>query len=126
MKYNGFEELPVWKGSLELARLIYKFSQRSEFKKDYGLCDQIRKAAVLISSNIVEGYEKNNNVEFLRFLRIAKGSVGEVRNQLMIAESASYITSSEQHELDERLKDLARQLAGLIRYLKNYKKLNNL
>ncbi|MFA5985764.1 MAG: four helix bundle protein [Parcubacteria group bacterium] len=80
MKINKFEELNIWKESLTLTKEIYETTARGFFVKDRGLQDQIRRAIVSISSNIVEGFEKNNNNEFVRFLKISKGSLGEVRD----------------------------------------------
>lgn len=91
MKIQKFEELNIWKLSLLITKDIYDLTSKGNFSKDYGLRDQIRRAVVSISSNIVEGFEKNNNNEFVRFLKIAKGSAGEVRNQLYIALAINYI-----------------------------------
>ena len=90
-----FEDLKVWKLSLEITKEIYDLSFKPNFKNDFSLRDQIRRAVISISSNIVEGFEKNNNNEFVRFLKISKGSVGEVRNQLYIALSIGYISQNE-------------------------------
>lgn len=85
MKINKFEDLPIWKMSLKLTRDIYDPTSQQKFSKDFALRDQIRRAIISVSSNIVEGFEKNGNNEFIRFLKISKGSVGEVRNQLYIS-----------------------------------------
>lgn len=95
MKITKFEELKIWKLSLKIAKIIYHFTSKRKFSKDFSLRDQIRRAIISVSSNIVEGFEKNNNNEFIRFLKIAKGSVGETRNQLYIAMTVGYITESE-------------------------------
>ena len=79
MKVNKFEELEIWKLSTEIAVIIYKMTKKAPFIKDYGLTDQLRRASVSIASNITEGFERNNNNEFIYFLRIAKGSCGELR-----------------------------------------------
>jgi four helix bundle protein len=84
MKIQRFEELNIWKLSLLITRIIYDLSAKPNFARDFGLRDQIRRAVISISSNIVEGFEKNNNNEFVRFLKIAKGSVGEVRNRFIL------------------------------------------
>jgi four helix bundle protein len=122
MKYKKFEELPIWKESLVITKLIYDLSANSKWNRDFGLRDQIRRAVISISSNIVEGFEKNNNNEFVRFLRIAKGSVGEVRNQLRIALTVNHIHEKEFEEVNVKLESLAAQIGGLIIYLVDYKK----
>jgi four helix bundle protein len=90
------------------------------------LRDQIRRAIISVSSNIVEGFEKNNNNEFIRFLKIAKGSIGEVRNQLYIALAIGYIMQKEFNELKNKLIDLANQVRKFISYLEKNKKLAKL
>ncbi len=90
MKITRFEELNIWKISLKITKSIYDLTSKKEFIREYGLKDQIRRAVISISSNIVEGFEKNNNNEFIRYLKIAKGSVGEVRNQIYICKDIKY------------------------------------
>lgn len=92
MKITKFEELGIWKLSLKITKEIYDVSAAQKFSHDFGLRDQIRRSIVSVSSNIVEGFEKNNNNEFVRFLKIAKGSVDEARNQLYIALAIDYVS----------------------------------
>lgn len=117
MTIKKFEELKIWKLSLKITKEIYDLTAINKFAKDFGLKEQIRRAVVSISSNIVEGFEKSNNNEFVRYLKIAKGSVGEVRNQLYIAFELVYINKSEFNQLNNELLALASQIAGLILYL---------
>lgn len=122
MKITKFEDLEVWKLSLKITKKIYDISSKEDFSKDFGLKDQIRRAIVSVSSNIVEGFEKNNNNEFIRFLKIAKGSAGEVRNQLYIALVIQYIEEAEFKSLDENLLNLANQIGKFIQYLENQRR----
>lgn len=122
MKYKRFEELPIWKSSVEITREIYDVSANLKWSKDFGLREQIRRAVVSVSSNIVEGFEKNNNNEFIRYLRIAKGSVGEVRNQLYIGLMVKYINNSEFDLINAKLERLAGEIGGLIVYLENHRR----
>lgn len=117
MKITRFEDLQIWKLSLKITKEIYDITSKKEFLKDFGLRDQMRRAIVSASSNIVEGFEKNNNNEFIRFLKIAKGSVGEVRNQLHIALAVSYISQKEFDLLYQELETLSKQIGGFISYL---------
>ncbi len=117
MKIKRFEDLEIWKLSLKITKEIYDFTAKKDFSKDFKLRDQIRGAVISISSNIVEGFEKNNNNEFIRFLKIAKGSVGEVRNQLYIALAVNYINQEEFNEINKDLENLAGQIGGFIVYL---------
>jgi four helix bundle protein len=121
MKINKFEDLKIWQLALKITKEIYDITAKKEFSKDFSLRDQIRRAIVSVSSNIVEGFEKNNNNEFIRFLKIAKGSTGEVRNQLYIALAINYITKNEFDNLNEKLVDLANQIGKLISYLEKQK-----
>ena len=87
MKYTRFEELPVWKAAIELAVQVYSLTDRSEFKSRYTLRDQIERAAVSVSNNIAEGFERGTTQELLTFLYIARGSCGEVRSMLCLLEA---------------------------------------
>ncbi len=126
MKITKFEDLNIWKLSLKITKLIYDISADKYFIKDFGLKDQIRRAAVSISSNIVEGFEKNNNNEFIRYLKIAKGSIGEVRNQLFISKEVNYISVIEFNNINKLLLDLANQTGSFISYLEKTRKLSKL
>ena len=122
MNITRFEDLEIWQMSLENTKVIYDLSAKERFSKDFGLRDQIRRAVISISSNIVEGFEKRNNNEFCRFLRISKGSIGEVRNQLHIALSVGYISQSEFDSTNNTLEILAKRVGGLISYLEEQKR----
>ena len=121
MNYKKFEDLPIWKLSLKITKTIYDFTSKQKFSKDFKLRDQIRGAIISVSSNIVEGFEKNNNNEFVRYLKIAKGSNGEVKNQLYIALTVNYITKEEFTETVKLLEELSKQIGGLIKYLQVFK-----
>jgi four helix bundle protein len=79
MKIESFEDIVSWQKARELTNCIYRHTKRGEFARDYGLRDQIRRASTSIMSNIVEGFERGGDKEFLQFLSTAKGSCGEVR-----------------------------------------------
>lgn len=115
---RSFEELEVWKKALEMSKLIYKLTETADFKKDYSLTDQIRRASVSVLSNIAEGFERGSNAEFLQFLYIAKGSCGEVRSQLYLVRELGYIDNSSFKEAFELCRDLSSQLSAFISYLK--------
>src|SRR5688500_19898735 len=86
MKYSRFEELPVWKAGIELAVAIYNFTASAAFTGRYSLKDQLERAAVSVSNNIAEGFERGTTQELLTFLYIARGSCGEVRSMLCLLE----------------------------------------
>lgn len=86
-----FEDIEAWQLSREVVQDLYKICREEKFDKDFGLQDQIRRAAVSIMSNIAEGFERGGNKEFVNFLSIAKGSCKEVRSQLYMAFDQCYI-----------------------------------
>ena len=82
MKYERFEDLPVWRAAMELAERIYRLTCDRFFAQPGDLCDQLRRAALSVSNNIAEGFERGSTAELLAFLYIARGSAGEVRSML--------------------------------------------
>ena len=115
---KSFEELGVWKNGKKFTVLIYKVTNSKTFSSDFSFRDQLRRASVSIISNIAEGFERNGNKEFIRFLKIAKGSAGEIRAQLYIAFELDYISNSEFKELYEEINLISKQLSALITYLR--------
>lgn len=94
-----FEDLFIWQKALELSQEIYRVTSVGLFSRDFGLRDQIRRAAVSVMSNIAEGFERYSNQDFARFLAIARGSCAEVRSQLYLARSLDYISAEEFEKL---------------------------
>ena len=90
-----FEEIKAWQEARELARLVYSVTHKVGFAKDFGFKDQIQRAAVSVGSNIAEGFARNGNKEFAKFLWIAKGSATEVQSQLYTAKDIGYISDSD-------------------------------
>jgi len=115
-----FEELEVWQTARELTRQVYAASNRGSFAHDYGLRDQIRRAAVSIMSNIAEGFESGTRPLFIKFLGVARGSAGEVRAQLYVALDAGYLSSDEFDALRDLADKCSRQLARFINYLRTH------
>jgi len=117
-KYNSFEELPVWQNAKTLAIVIYEVSSGGRLSKDFSLKDQIRRCVVSISSNIAEGFERGTKQEFIQFLYIARGSCGELRSQIHIAEEIGYISHKDSIHILNLAQDVSRQINGFIEYLK--------
>jgi four helix bundle protein len=86
MAYQRFEELPVWNSAIDLALRIFELTAGPEFNGRYSLKDQLERAAVSVSNNIAEGFERGTNKELLSFLYISRGSAGEVRSMLFLIE----------------------------------------
>jgi len=114
MRSPAFESLRVWHEARRLTGRIYGVTRLEAFARDFALRDQIRSASVSIMSNIAEGYERGGQKEFLRFLRIAKGSVAEVRSQLYTAEDAGYLDPATAAALRNEAIRLSRQIAAFI------------
>jgi four helix bundle protein len=112
-----FEDLKAWQSARELTKVVYGITARPDFSRDFGLRDQIRRAAVSVLSNIAEGFERDGNKEFLQFLHIAKGSCGEVRAQLYVALDQTYIDDEQFQQAHAKATEISRMIAGLIKYL---------
>ena len=106
----GFEDLEVWKEAMRLAERIYIELRHS---RDFGLRDQMQRAAVSIPSNIAEGYERQSNKEFIQFLHVAKGSCGELRTQLILARNLQAVSESAAIEHIETTRKISAMLTRL-------------
>ena len=85
------EDIEVWREARKLAADVYRLTSSGAFSRDFGLRDQMRRAGVSIACNIAEGFGRDSNVEFRRFLCIARGSVAELKTQAYIALDIGYI-----------------------------------
>jgi four helix bundle protein len=110
-----FRDLLVWKQSRALAADIYRLVGTSKLRGHYAYCDQLGRAALSVPSNIAEGDERGTNKESLRFLFIARGSLGELETQLWIGHDLGWIEPDIYMRLSEKRTDVARLLGGLIR-----------
>ncbi|MFN3480677.1 MAG: four helix bundle protein [Thermodesulfovibrionales bacterium] len=119
MGYQNFKELKVWQEAKVLAVDIYKLTAQGKFSKDFGLKEQIQRSSVSIASNIAEGYECNSDKDFIRFLMIAKGSLGELRTQLEIAKEIDYIDENLFNDFESRCNKIGAMLTKLIQSRRN-------
>lgn len=108
-----FEDLIAWQKARVLTRRIYQVTGDGTFARDFGLRDQIRRAAISIMSNIAEGFERGKPTEFHQFLCIAKGSCAEVRSQLYIAFDACHLDQVLFDELRHLAEEVGKILGGL-------------
>ncbi len=116
-KIEKIEDIIVWQKAKSLTINIYKASNHGSFAKDFGLRDQIRRAAVSIPSNIAEGFGRGGNREFLQFLSIAKGSLYELKTQLVIAFEIGYINEIEYNKLKNDAEEIGKLITGFMNYL---------
>jgi|SRR5579871_122688 len=108
-----FEDLIAWQRARQLTKAVYLASRKGALAKDYGLCNQLQRAAVSIMANIAEGFERHRPGEFHQFLSTAKASCAEVRSHLYVAMDVGYIEEGTFRELSKLAEEVARILGGL-------------
>ena len=113
---DNFERLAVWQMSKKLAVDVCRASSQC---KDWGFRDQIMRSAVSVPSNIAEGAERNGSKEFILFAGYAKGSLGELRTQIMIGSDLGYFDASMSEAWISKTRELSKMLYGLIRSLRS-------
>ncbi|MFN8006709.1 MAG: four helix bundle protein [Terriglobia bacterium] len=106
--------MEVWKESRILANRIYDATNTMSLARDFGLRDQMRRAAISILSNIAEGFERGGDREFFQFLAQAKGSAGELRSQLYLALDRGYLSPTEFNELCAFARRISRMISGMM------------
>jgi four helix bundle protein len=121
MKYNRFEELPVWKAAIELAVRVFALTTKSEFRIYASLRNQLERATVSVSNNIAEGFERGTTPELLTFIYISRGSAGETRSMLCLLEQLAGANNlkSEISDLKLKAEGISRQLRGWADSLQN-------
>lgn len=113
MKAQQFDDLISWQKVRELIAAIYSLTGESTFAKDFGLRDQIQRAAVLIMSDLAEGFECGSQPDFHRFVVIAKASCAEIRSQPYVAFDIGYIKEDKLKQHQTQVNELARIIGGL-------------
>ena len=103
MKIERFEDIEAWQIGRNLTHLVYEETKSKEFAKDYGLKDQIQRAAGSVMHNIAEGFDGGSNAEFIKFLRYSQRSASEVQSELYVALDQRYISQ----KIFQELYDLA-------------------
>ena len=117
MVFRKFEEMEVWQDGRALVTAVYAHASSGEFAKDFGLRDQMQRAAVSICSNVAEGFARRGNKELIKFLWIAKGSAAEVQSLLYNALDIGYITKQVFDSLYSDLNKIQSKLYRLIQVL---------
>ena len=125
-KARDFRDYKVWQDAVDYATKVYKVTSEMPWFEKKGLCDQLQRAAVSISSNIAEGAAKPSNADFARFLDTALGSAYEVETQLLIANKIGYVRNENDNEkgatyeeLHAGIVEIEKQLSGLIKRLRS-------
>jgi len=119
MKIERFEDIEVWREARKLVNRVYGVCSINEFKKDYSLVDQIRRAAISVMANITEGFARKGNKEFVQFLFISKSSAAELQSHLYVALDQKYINEDTFNELYQDADKIQRQLSNFIKYLQS-------
>ena len=117
--FKKFEEIDAWKRGRRLVKSIYALTNEGLFANDFGLKEQIRRAAVSVCSNIAEGFGRRGNKEFIQFLWIAKGSAAEVQSQLYHARDLKYVQHDTAKELYSEVNVISAEIYSLIKSLSN-------
>ena len=115
---KNFEELTSRQKARELAGYVYELTRQDNFSWDYGLRDQIQRAASPVMHNIAEGFESGSDPKFVRFLKMARRSAGEVQSQLYLALDVGYITEEERQKAYVLATDVKRFINGMMTYLR--------
>ena len=118
-KARNFRNYKVWQDAVDYATKVYKVTVEMPWFEKKGLCDQLQRAVVSISSNIAEGAARPSDVEFAHFLDTALGSAFEVETQLLISKNIEYINTETYNNLINDLDEIERQINGLIHSLRN-------
>lgn len=112
---TGYKNLLVWQKAKSLAVAVYRATESGPIARDFGLRDQMRRAAVSVPSNVAEGDERDTDKESVHFFFIAKGSLAELRTQLEIAAETGLLPAVEQLRLDADCAEIGRMLGALIK-----------
>ena len=121
MSYQNFEQLEAWKQGRELRKRIYALTKQMPTDEKFNLVSQMRRAALSVTNNIAEGHGRFHYQEFIQFLRQARGSLEELRDDLTLCEDEGYAPRELTEGLDQQI-DLTRRLVnGLIRHLQEAK-----
>lgn len=116
---NKFEDIIAWQKARELCQYVNAFTQKELFAKDFKLVSQIKSSSGSSMDNIAEGFERGGNKEFIQFLFIAKGSVGETRSQLYRALDCEYISKDEFEKSYDLANEVGKLIRGFISHLKS-------
>ena len=117
MPIRRFEDIEGWQLARELTRQVYAVAHSSEFSRDFGLRDQITRAAGSTMHNIAEGFDGGSNAEFIKFLRYSQRSCSEVQSQLYVAQDQGYLSREEFDAIYAQAERTHVKVGGFIRYL---------
>jgi four helix bundle protein len=111
----NFEKLETWQKAIEFADLVYELTRNFPADEKFGLTNQMRRAAVSVSSNIAEGAARNSKNDYARFLEIATGSLFEVVSQSFVGKRQGFLSESDFNRLYSAAEEQGKMLSGLRR-----------
>jgi four helix bundle protein len=116
---KSFQEFEVHKKGVLLAKQVFQLSNSSSLEKEFGFKDQIKRAVISITNNIAEGSEYNSNKQFIRYLKIAKGSCAEVRNMLILAKELDFCEENDIKHSFQLTIEISQNISNFIKYLES-------
>jgi four helix bundle protein len=116
---DSFKDLIVWQRAVQLSITVYRLTTSFPPSEQFGLTNQLRRAAVSVASNIAEGYGKSTRGEYVMFLGHARGSIGEIQTQLVIAKAVGLASEQSVEEVESLSNEVGRMLVVMVRKLKN-------
>lgn len=121
MKFERFEDVPVWKDGVRLSVQVFRHTEDKRFRCKGDIANQIQRAALSIANNIAEGFERGTTQELITFLYYARGSAGEVRSILAVMEQMSDFNDlkSQISDLRSKAESVSRQIRGWLNALQN-------
>ena len=115
-----FEDLDCWKDARELVKLVYDFTKKGNFEKDYELKAQIKRSAISVMANIAEGFHRKSNKEFMRFLDYSRASLAETLSHLYVALDQNYIDDAELQNFKKQAENVWKKINNFITYLNKH------
>lgn len=121
---KNYEELIVWQKSMDFCDEIFKIINTTKLSTDFALRDQINRSSISIPSNIAEGFDRESNNQFSYFLKVAKGSAGELRTQLHIAKRRNYINEELFNKLYNDITHISKMISSFLSYIRENKRIS--
>jgi four helix bundle protein len=118
MTIKNFEDIEAWKEARNLNKLVYQISRKDPFRRDFGLTGQIQRASISVMANIVEGFDRQSDKEFIQYLSIASSSASEIQSHLYAALDLAYIKEKQFKILYDQTTKVKKLINGFIAYLK--------
>ncbi len=121
-KIEKFEDMELWKEAVDIGVDVYKLTSQGKLRRDFAAIDQLRRAPISISNNIAEGFEYDANRAFIKFLRYAKGSAGELRSNLFVLREAEMVSKEDYNTIERKLVKVSGNIKGLMNYLDGFER----